>query len=254
MAVYPDLDGKAVLITGAAGGLGEALAVGFAAQHCQLVLTDVDEEGLSRVAAQLANGRDSIVGIPANLEDVKECARLVDRALEALGRLDVLVNNAALIGRASLDDITPELVDRVMSVNVRAPLFLAQAAIRHMRGTAHGRIINVSSMAARTGGGYPALACYAASKGAMLAMTKALARAAADYGVLVNAVLPSNIDSPMLWGPVPADEVKRTIASIPLKRPSQPKEVAELVLWLASDASSYVTGANWDINGGWFMT
>lgn len=254
MAVYPDLDGKAVLITGAAGGLGEALAVGFAAQGCKIVLTDQDEEGMSRVAARLANGRESIVSVAANLEDVRACARIVDRAFEAFGRLDVLVNNAALIGRAPLDDITPELFDRVMSVNVRAPLFLAQAAIRHMRGKANGRIINVASMAARTGGGYPALACYAASKGALLAMTKALARAAADDGVLVNAVLPSNIDSPMLWGPFAADDVQRTIASIPLKRPSQPTEVAELVLWLASEASSYVTGANWDINGGWFMT
>jgi NAD(P)-dependent dehydrogenase (short-subunit alcohol dehydrogenase family) len=254
VATYPDLEGKAVLITGAAGGLGEALALGFADQHCQLVLTDVDTEGLSRVTTRLSDQRGPVVAIPADLNDVAGCARLVDMAADRCGRLDVLVNNAAVIGRASLDDITAELFDQVISVNVRAPLFLAQAAIRHMRRRRHGRIINVASAAARTGGGYSSLACYSASKGAMLSMTKALARAAADDGILVNAVLPSNIDSPMLWGPFSPDDIERTMAGIPLHRPAQPQEVAELILWLASDASSYVTGANWDINGGWLMT
>jgi 3-oxoacyl-[acyl-carrier protein] reductase len=254
MATYPDLEGRSVLITGAAGGLGRALVSTFAEQGCRIVVSDVDGRGLRDLLAGLAERQDQVRAVEVDLRDVEACGGLVDSAVDAWGGLDVLVNNAAIIGGASLDEVTAGLFDQVMEVNVRAPLFLARAAIRHMRGRHQGRIINVASMAARTGGGYPGLTCYAASKGAMLSLTRALARAAAGDGILVNAVLPSNVDSPMLWGAFSPDDIARTVASIPLHRPAQAVEVAELVLWLASSASSYVTGACWDINGGWVMS
>jgi 3-oxoacyl-[acyl-carrier protein] reductase len=254
MAIFPDLEGRTVLITGAAGGLGQALASAFADQGCRILASDVDAHGMRQLVARLSERQGEVLAVEADLRDVEACARLVDTAVSAWGALDILVNNAAIIGRASLDEVSADLFDQVMDVNVRAPLFLARAAIRHMRGRRDGRIINVASMAARTGGGYPGLTCYAASKGAMLSLTKALARAAAEDGILVNAVLPSNIDSPMLWGAFAAEDIARTVASIPLHRPAQAAEVAELVVWLASSASSYVTGACWDINGGWVMT
>jgi 3-oxoacyl-[acyl-carrier protein] reductase len=108
-------------------------------------------------------------------------------------------------------------------------------------------------MAARTGGAYPTVFCYAATKAGLLALTRSFAKVGASDGVLVNAVLPSNIDSPMLWGPFAPEAVQSVLAAIPLGRPAQPMEVSELVLWLASPAASYVTGVSWDINGGWFM-
>ena len=145
------------------------------------------------------------------------------------------------------------LFDQVMAVNLRAPLLLSRAALYHMRAQRTGRIVNVASMAARTGGTSDVF-LYAASKAGLLALTRSLAKSAAADNVRVNAILPSNIESPMFRGGFPQDVIDRVLAQIPLGRTAEPAEVAELVLWLASDASSYVTGVTWDINGGWFMT
>jgi 3-oxoacyl-[acyl-carrier protein] reductase len=251
---YEGLETAVVLITGAARGLGAALAHSFAEQGSRLVLTDIDAEGISAVAGDLALSPDRISLIPADLVDTAAAERLIEASVDAFGRLDVLVNNAALMDGVALEEITADLFDRVLAVNLRAPLFLSRAALAVMKAQGGGRIVNVASMAARTGGAYPTVFCYAASKGGLLALTKSFARVGAPDGVLVNAVLPSNIDSPMLWGPFAGEAVKRTLAAVPLGRPAQGEEVAELVLWLASNSSSYVTGASWDINGGWFMT
>jgi NAD(P)-dependent dehydrogenase (short-subunit alcohol dehydrogenase family) len=253
MSRYDGLADAVVVVTGAAHGLGATLAAQFAAQGARLVLTDVDASGLAATADRLALNRDRLVVAPADLADVSTCEPLIQRALAAFGQIDVLVNNAALLGRAGLDDITPDLFDRVIAVNLRAPLFLSRAALAAMRPLRRGAIVNVASMAARTGGTSDVYV-YGASKGGLLALTRSLAKTAAADNVRVNAVLPSNIDSPMLRQGFPPEVIDRVLAQIPLGRPADPAEVGELVLWLASDAASYVTGASWDINGGWFMT
>jgi 3-oxoacyl-[acyl-carrier protein] reductase len=116
-----------------------------------------------------------------------------------------------------------------------------------------GRIVNVASMAGRTGG-VGDIHPYAASKGGLLAVTKSLAKAVAADGILVNAILPSNIESAMLRESFPPTAIEKTLSAVPLGRTATPDEVAELVLWLSSDACGYVTGVNWDINGGWYMS
>lgn len=252
MATYEGLAGRVVLVTGAARGLGAAIASGFARNGSSIVLVDVDHEGLERVAAGLEIDTARIMVEVVDLADTGACEPLIDRSVARFGRLDVLVNNAAIIARAPLAEIQAETFEQVLRVNLLAPFFLARAALAPMRAARRGRIINIASMAARTGGTSDVY-MYAASKGGLIAVTKSLAKIAAPDNVLVNAILPSNIESPML-GVFPAEGLARTIASIPLGRTAQPTEVAELVLWLASDAASYVTGANWDINGGWFMT
>jgi 3-oxoacyl-[acyl-carrier protein] reductase len=250
---YAGLEGAAVLVTGAAQGLGAALAAAFADQGSRLLLTDVNETGLTGVAARLGLGPERLAVLPADLADVTVCEPLVRRAVDAFGRLDVLVNNAGISDRTALEGVTPDLFDRIMAVNLRAPFFLSKAALEAMRPQGRGRIVNVASMAARTGGAYPTVFCYAASKAGMVAMTKSFAKQGAADGILVNAVLPSNIDSPMLRGDFASEAVARVIEAVPLKRPADPREVAELILWLSSDACSYVTGASYDVNGGWFM-
>jgi 3-oxoacyl-[acyl-carrier protein] reductase len=250
---YRGLEDSVVLITGAARGLGATFAAGFAAQGARLLLTDVDRDGLNATAVGIGFGPDRLVLAPADLADATACDPLIQHALDAFGQLDVLVNNAALLGRASLDDITPELFDRVIAVNLRAPFFLSRAALTAMRPRRRGAIVNVASMAARTGGTSDVYV-YGASKAGLLALTRSLAKTAAPDNVRVNAVLPSNIESPMLRQGFPPDVLEHVLAQIPLGRTANPAEVAELVLWLASDAASYVTGVSWDINGGWFMT
>lgn len=251
---YESLEGSVVLITGAARGLGATLTEAFAMQGARLAIVDLDGPGLQAMAARLALPEGRAVPFVADLADMALVESLVDRVVEAFGRLDVLVNNAALMDGKPIDELTPELFDRVIAVNLRAPLFLSRAALRAMRGQEGGSIVNVASMAARTGGAYPTVFSYAASKGGLVSITRSFAKLGAPDNIRVNAILPSNIDSPMLWGPFAGEAVKAVLSSVPLGRPAQPMEVAELVLWLASPASSYVTGVSWDINGGWFMS
>ena len=250
---YEGLDGAVVLLTGAAGGLGAATARRFADHGSRLLLTDLEAEPLDALAASLRLPSGAVAIEPADLSDAAAAERLVDVALARFGRLDVLVNNAALLARAALDDVSPDVFDQAIAVNLRAPFFLSRAALVHMRRQRSGRIVNVASMAARTGGTSDVFV-YAASKAGLLSVTRSLAKVAAQDNVRVNAVLPANIESPMLRDGFPPDVVAGVLAQIPLGRTAEPSEVAELVLWLASDASSYVTGASWDINGGWFMT
>ncbi len=254
MAHYPDLDGKVVLITGAAHGLGAALAAAFAEQGARLALIDIHADALQATAAGLGLEPDRLLTEGVDLGDADVYAPLVERVASRFDGLDVLVNNAAILKRSPMDDVTIEDFERTLRINLVAPYYLARAAIAEMRqrGVA-GRIVNVASMAGRTGG-VGDIHPYAASKGGLMAVTKSLAKAVASDGILVNAVLPSNIESAMLRDSFPPEAVEKTLSQVPLGRTAAPGEVAELVLWLSSEACGYVTGANWDINGGWVMS
>jgi NAD(P)-dependent dehydrogenase (short-subunit alcohol dehydrogenase family) len=251
---YPSLADRVILITGAAHGLGAALATSFAEQGSRLALVDVDAEALTDLHGQLGLADDRVTTEVADLADTEACEPLVARVAARMAGLDVLVNNAAVLKRAAFEDVTVADFELTLRVNLLAPWFLSRAAIAVMRRQGRGgRIVNVASMAGRTGG-VASVHTYAASKGALLTATRSLARAVAAEGILVNAVLPSNIESPMLRDVFPPEAIARTLSEVPLGRTAEPREVAELVLWLASDASSYVTGVAWDINGGWFMS
>jgi NAD(P)-dependent dehydrogenase (short-subunit alcohol dehydrogenase family) len=251
---YPDLREKAVLVTGAAHGLGVALARAFAEQGSRLAITDIDGDALDEVGGSLDLPADRLQVEAVDLADTTAYEPLVARVAEGFGRLDVLVNNAAILERAAVEDVGVDGFERHLRINLVAPFFLAQAAIARMRALGEGgRIANVASMAGRTGG-VGNIHPYAASKGGLLAVTKALAKSVAADRILVNAILPSNIESPMLRDVFPPEAIARTLSAVPLGRTAEPREVAELVLWLSSDASSYVTGVNWDINGGWVMS
>ena len=254
MADYPELRGRVVLITGAAHGLGAALAGQFAAQGARLALLDRDQAGLEAVGSSLGLPAHDIVCEVIDLAEADATRGVVARVADRLGALDVLVNNAAELRRAPMEDAQAQDFERTLRINLVAPYFLARDAVGLMREQGRGgRIINVASMAGRTGG-VADIHPYAASKGGLLAVTKSLAKAAAADGILVNAILPSNIESPMLRDSFPPEAIHRTLAQVPLGRTAVPEEVAALILWLASDASSYVTGVNWDINGGWVMS
>jgi NAD(P)-dependent dehydrogenase (short-subunit alcohol dehydrogenase family) len=243
-----------ILITGAAHGLGAALAMSFAEQGSRLALVDVDADALAEVGSRLDLARDRLTTEVVDLADTGACEPLVARAADRLGGLDVLVNNAAVLKRAALEDVSVADWEQTLRINLISPWFLARGAIAVMRRQGRGgRIVNVASMAGRTGG-VANVHAYAASKGGLLAATRSLAREVASEGILVSAVLPSNIESPMLRNVFPPEAIARTLGQVPLGRTAEPREVAELVLWLASDASSYVTGVTWDVNGGWFMS
>lgn len=251
---YDGLADASVIVTGAARGLGQAIVLSFALQGSCITLVDQDAAALEVLRSDLGLAGNRLHTVSTNLSDVQTLGSVVDEAVKTFGHLDVLVNNAAILDGVDFDELEPGRFDEVIATNLRAPLFLSKAAISTMRPRHSGSIVNVASAAARSGGAYPSVVTYAASKAALLSITRSLARLAANDNIRINAILPANIDTPMLRQSFDKADVQSVLATVPLGRTAAPQEVAELVLFLASSASSYVTGASWDINGGWFMT
>ncbi len=201
------------------------------------IVTDASVPGLTR-------------GLAVDLAD----STALEAACRVVGRVDVLVNNAGLLIEAPVDDITLEQFDRMVAVDQRAAFLLSRGVSEGMRERGWGRIINVSSVGARTGG-VTQSGVYAMTKAAMLAMTRNFARTLGPSGITVNAVAPGLIDTPMARGQDARDpgSLARTAATAPLRRLGSPAEVAAVIGFLASDAASFVTGTTIDVNGGWFM-
>jgi dehydrogenase/reductase SDR family member 4 len=244
------LDDRVALVTGASRGIGRAVALGLAAAGAHVVLTARKQPDLDAVAHEVtAAGRRALplVGHMGRRPDID---RVVDTAVKELGRLDILVNNAAtnpVFG--PLVDIEEEAWDKIMALNVKGYLFTAQRAARHMTAAGKGAIVNVSS----TGGvrASPGLGAYSVSKAAILMLTRVLARELAPAGVRVNAIAPALVEtrfSEALWKS--PEILERYLQSTPLGRTAQPEEMAGAVVYLCSDAASYVTGQTLILDGG----
>jgi len=244
-----ELDGKVALITGATSGIGQAIATHFAGCGARLLLTGRNVAAGVELAASLGARF-----LPGDITDPELPDRLVAAAIGAYGRLDILVNNAGVTFHGTLLETTDQDWARVMDVNVTAAMRCARAALRYMVGAGGGSIVNIASDFAVVGGRRePA---YCASKGALLQLTRALAVDHGPQGVRVNAVCPGDIETPMLLegirsgGEEVAVGLARKGAAFPLGRVGHPMEVAQVVAFLASAASSYVTGAAWLVDGG----
>lgn len=246
------LKGKRVLLTGAGGGIGRAVASAFADVGAVIAITDRDAGALDVLTAELAGAGHR--AIPADLRDVSGHAALVDRAVEALGGIDVLVQTAGvLVRRDSIDDVTEADWDLQHDINLKATFFLARAAGRAMADAGSGgRIINFASQGWQTGGHGGSVA-YAASKGGVVSLTRGLARSLAEHKITVNAVSPGMVDTAMLHEGLDAARLDQLIAQIPIKALSQPSHMAGAVLFLASDHAEHVTGATINVSGGWLM-
>lgn len=243
------LDGKTAIVTGGAGGIGLACARALVAESAKVVIGDLDGEAAERAANDL--GGDNAIGITADVTKPDDAEQLIAAASESFGGLDVLVAGAGIYHGTPLVDIPLDEWDRVVAVNLNGVFLTCQAALKMMVPQGSGRIITIGSMAGQAGG-MAAGAGYAASKGGVIAFTKSIARFAGPHGITANCVNPGIIDTPLTqsW---PAERRDPPVALTPLGRMGTPEEVAAVVVFLASDAASFIHGAQIDVNGGLLM-
>lgn len=251
-SVHDPLDGQRAVITGAGSGIGRATAMLLASRSVRVALIDISEDGLAGTHALLAGeGHISVAGDVSDPEAIADAFR---EAEESLGGLDILVNNAGINPPvASTLEVTADYYDRIMSVNAKGMFFAAQAALRSMVPRRSGVIVNLGSVSGLIGWGGSSV--YCASKGAVIALTRALATEFAPHGIRVNAVAPGSVRTPMVEDNLrrlddPEAAWRRTAELHPLGRPAEAAEIAEAIVYLASPASSFVTGTVLTIDGG----
>jgi 3-oxoacyl-[acyl-carrier protein] reductase len=242
-----DLKDKAALVTGASGGIGDAIARSLHARGARVALSGTRREALEALADQL--GKKAHV-VPCNLSDLDEVDGLVDQAADAMGQIDILVNNAGITRDNLSLRMKDEDWDDVLKVNLTASFHLARAALKAMMKRRWGRIISVTSIVGITGN--PGQANYAASKAGIIGMTKSLAQEVASRNITVNCVAPGFIETAMT--DALNDAQRETIlGAVPARRLGAPRDIASAVVYLASDEAAYVTGQTLHVNGGMAM-
>ncbi|MDP9605643.1 SDR family oxidoreductase [Variovorax gossypii] len=240
------LSGRVAFVTGAGQGLGAAIARGLSEAGARVALADIELANAEAVAAEIGG-----LALQLDVRDEAAFSGCFDRAVAHFGAVDIMVNNAARTPTTSLWDITPGEWDDVLAINLRGSFFGCRIAGRHMRERGEGRIVNLSSMAGQQASSATGVH-YAASKAGLLALTRSFAQELAPHGVTVNALAPAAIGSPALEAMEPARR-QALQAGIPLGRFGLAEEVAAAVVYLASPAAAFITGATLDLNGGRFM-
>jgi NAD(P)-dependent dehydrogenase (short-subunit alcohol dehydrogenase family) len=241
-----ELTGRVALVTGAANGLGRAIATALADAGARLALVDIDETGLERAASELASA-DAFV---CDLSVIEQVEAVPSAVVDRVGRVDVLVNNAGVRDVVALDDVTPASWHRTFAVNVTAAFLLAQGVAPDMRERRWGRIVNIASIAAELA--MTKRIAYNASKAAVVALTKSLALELGGHGITSNAVSPGIVETALNRDYVTVEPLRSVvIENTPTRRWGQPPEVASVVRFLCSDAASFVNGATVPVDGGW---
>lgn len=245
------LTDKVAIITGADSGIGRAVAIAFAREGADVVMSYLDEEDDARDTAEWVEkaGRRVLL-IPGDITSEAHCRAIVDKTVETFGRVDILVNNAAFQRTyGAIDEISTEEWEKTFQTNIHAPFFLARAAVRHMK--AGSAIINTTSIQSRQPSSH--LLAYASTKGAISNFTAGLAEMLAEKGIRVNAVAPGPIWTPLIPSTMPADKTQSFGKQTLIGRAGQPAELAGAYVLLASDLGSFMTGAVIPVTGGEIM-
>ena len=253
---------KVAVITGAASGMGRAMALAFAAEGATVVVADLNLDGAHKVVSEIEEAGGSGLAAQLNVANPEESTALVADVVDRYGHLDILVNNAGIGLIKEVWDTTPDEWDRIFAVNVKGLFFMAQAASEPMRRQRSGRIINLASIAGRRGEAL--VAAYCASKAAVININQSLALALAPYGVTVNAMAPGVVDTPYwkevdkqfgaITGKAEGETFRDVAQSIPLGRTSVPEDVVPLALFLAGPGAGYITAQTYNVEGGMVMS
>ena len=245
-----ELSGKVALVTGAAQGIGKAIALLLARNEADVVVSDINLEKAQETANEIQGMGRRSVAIKVNVADLKDVERMVEAIVEQFGRIDILVNNAGITRDRLILRMTEEDWDAVLDVNLKGTFNCTKAVIRHMSKQKSGKIVSIASVSGEMGN--PGQANYAASKAGVIGFTKTIAREFAGRGINVNAIAPGYIQTPMTDA-VPEKAKEELKRMIPMERLGKPEDVAQAVLFLVSENSSYITGQVLNVNGGIYM-
>jgi 3-oxoacyl-[acyl-carrier protein] reductase len=243
------LNGKTAVVTGAAGTMGLAVARMFLEEGAQVALVDLDAMRLDGISRFL---RGSLLAVPCDVADAQSVRQAQQQVEQTLGPVDILVNNAGVLSNERAEATNDAEWRRVMAANLDGAFYWSRAVLPGMKQRQWGRIVNVTSLAAKTGGPAAGTA-YAASKGALTSLTFSLARESAPFGVTVNAVAPAYVKTPMVTDHLNESQRRQILAQIPVGRFCEPEEFAHAVRFLSSPLSGFITGEVLDMNGGLHM-
>jgi 2-hydroxycyclohexanecarboxyl-CoA dehydrogenase len=243
------LAGRNAVVTGGARGIGQAIATVLAARGAAVAVWDLNLEGAEKTVAAIRETGGTAIAVGGDAADATEVATAAATTREELGPVTILVNNAGTTAYEPFADMAEESWDRMIRINLKGPFLVTRALVPDMLAAGWGRIVNISSSSAQAGA--RAMAHYAASKGGVIGLTKALAMEYVDKGITVNNVPPGFIDTPLVReGPV---DVAAAAARMPMKRAGQPEDVAHAVAYLVSEEAGYVTGHTLGVNGGRYL-
>ncbi|MDO8575033.1 MAG: SDR family NAD(P)-dependent oxidoreductase [bacterium] len=248
-----ELKNKIALVTGARRGMGKSHALALAKQGAKVAVTDISQEECQLVVDEIKSMGGEAIALKLDVSNAAEVNQVFDEVIKQFGRLDILVNNAGIYAPKAALELTEEDWDKTININLKGEFLCAQRAAKEMAKNNWGRIINIASVASGgVGVGISGGAHYTASKGGIIGMTETLADEWASLGININAIGPGAIDTPMVSATqIPEEAMKAMMAGVPLKRIGKPEEVSAMVVFLASEESSYVTGATFYVDGGW---
>ena len=240
--------GKTGIITGAAQGIGKAIAAQFVAMGGKAVIVDINPKTAEETCKELGNAAFYAV----DLSQGDEVVRVFEQIISEQGPIDVLVNNAGIVNTSDFDKLTKAEWDKVLAVDLTAPFLTSQVVFRNMAKNGGGRIVNVASIAGKVGGGYLGTTAYAAAKAGVISLTKSIAKAGSAFNIYCNSLCPAYTKTPLV-SILTGDKEQKVLQAMSLHRAARPEEVASAVLFLASDAASFVQGENLNCDGGMLM-
>lgn len=240
--------GKTGIITGGAQGIGKAIARQFVELGGKAVIVDINPETAKKTCEELGN----VVYYTADLGDQEQVVRVFRQIVEEQERVEVLINNAGIVNTADFDKLTLEEWNRVIAIDLTSVFLVSQILFRHMEAIGGGRIVNVASIAAKVGGGYLGTAAYAAAKAGVISLTKSIAKAGSSRNIYCNSLCPAYTKTPLV-NILTGEKEQKVLDAMALHRAAAPEEVASAVLFLASDAASFIQGENLNCDGGMLM-
>lgn len=244
-----DFKGKNVLVTGAAQGIGRAIALSFAACGANVAIIDMNVQGAQETRSLIEKEGGGSVVIRADVSNIDMVKEAVEKVVSLWGSVDILINNAGIVSPKPFLETTQQEWDKIMAVNLKGVYNTCFTVLPGMIKQKYGKIINVASIAGKTGGGFFGNTLYGTSKAGVIALTKGIAREAGPHGINVNAICPGPIETQML-ADCPEETRERILSGVPLRKFGEPQDIANMAIFLASDLASHVTGEITDVDGG----